>query len=96
LICGTLRRFVSTPNQGFSDGRGENFSPTQKRNCSISPAGLLWVFVALACVPLTFGAGFALMGAWLILPFAGLEAVALGVAFVVHARRVGQELGAGR
>jgi uncharacterized membrane protein len=33
---------------------------------------------------------------WLILPFAGLEAVALGVAFVVHARRMGQELGAGR
>jgi len=32
------------------------------------------------------------MGAWLILPFAGLEVLALAVAFVVHVRRVGKEL----
>jgi len=78
---------VSTPNQAFS----AVFSPTLKRNCSISPAGLMCVFAALASVSLAIGIGFALAGAWLVLPFAGLEVVALGVAFVVHARRAGQE-----
>jgi uncharacterized membrane protein len=83
------------PMQAISAGRGGNFSPTLKRNCSISPAGLLCVFVALGSVSLAIGIGFAMLGAWLILPFAGLEVVALGAAFVVHARRVAKELGAG-
>jgi uncharacterized membrane protein len=83
------------PVQAISVRRGENFSPTLQRNCSISPAGLLGVFVALGCVTLAIGVGFAIAGAWLILPFAGLEVVALGVAFVAHARRVGKESGAG-
>ncbi len=59
-----------------------------KPNCSISPAGLLCVFAALAAVALTIGIGFAMLGAWLILPFAGLEIVALGIAFVANARRI--------
>jgi len=69
LICGTLRRFVST--------------------CSISPAGLLRVFVGLALTVIAIGTGFALVGAWPVLPFAGLEVLVLGAAFVVHARRAG-------
>jgi uncharacterized membrane protein len=60
---------------------------TLKRNCSISPAALLRVFIALALVSLAIGAGFAALGAWLVLPFAGLEALLLGVAFVAYARR---------
>ena len=36
---------------------------------------------------LTIGIGFAIAGAWLILPFAGLEVVLLGAAFVLYARR---------
>ena len=59
------------------------------RHCSISPAGLLGVFAALSIVTLAIGIGFAIVGAWLILPFAGLEVLILGVAFVVHARHVG-------
>ena len=66
-----------------------------KRNCSISPAALLGTFVALAVVTLAIGVGFAMVGAWLVLPFAGLEVVGLGVAFVMHARRVGKELDTG-
>lgn len=57
-----------------------------KRNCSISPGGLLRVFGLLALASLGIAAGFALAGAWLILPFAGLEVLALGAAFVVNAR----------
>ena len=70
----------------FRDGNA-GFSLTLKRNCSISPAGLAGVFAALACVVVAIGVGFAVAGAWLVLPFAGLEVLLLGWAFVVHARR---------
>jgi uncharacterized membrane protein len=70
----------------FRDGNA-GFSLTLKRNCSISPAGLLAVFAALSIAALAIGIGFALAGAWLILPFVGLEIVALGLAFALYARR---------
>jgi uncharacterized membrane protein len=53
----------------------------------MSPAGLAKVFAALAALVLAIGAGFAAAGAWLVLPFAGLEVLLLGAAFVLHARR---------
>ena len=52
----------------------------------MSPAGLAKVFAALALLVLAIGAGFATMGAWLILPFAGLEVLLLGAAYVLYAR----------
>jgi uncharacterized membrane protein len=69
----------------FRDGNA-GFSVTLKRNCSISPAGLAGVFAALALVVVTIGAGFAIAGAWLVLPFAGLEVLLLGAAYVLYAR----------
>ena len=57
-----------------------------KRNCSMSPGGMLRLFALLALVSLGIAAGFAIAGAWLVLPFAGLEALALGAAFLVNAR----------
>ena len=84
---------MSTPSQElpqrdltFREGRA-GFSLTLKRNCSISPAGLLSVFAALSLLTVAIGLGFAIAGAWLILPFAGLEVIMLGVAFVLYARR---------
>lgn len=62
------------------------FSLTLKRNCSMSPGGLAKVFAALALLVLAIGAGFAAAGAWLILPFAGLEVLVLGAAFMAYAR----------
>lgn len=67
--------------------RAHGFRVTLKRNCSISPAGFALVCAALAALALAIAAGFAAAGAWLILPFAGLEALALGAAFVLYARR---------
>jgi uncharacterized membrane protein len=52
----------------------------------MSPAGLAKVFAALALLVLAIGAGFAAAGAWLVLPFAGLEVLLLGAAFVLYAR----------
>jgi len=69
----------------FQEEHG-GFSLILKRNCSISPAGLACVFAALAVAVLGIGVGFAVAGAWLILPFAGLEVVLLGGAFVLQAR----------
>jgi uncharacterized membrane protein len=69
----------------FREERG-GFSLTLKRNCSISPAGLAFVFAALAVALIAIGVGFAIAGAWLILPFAGLEVLLLGGAFILQAR----------
>jgi uncharacterized membrane protein len=52
----------------------------------MSPASLAKVFAALALLVLAIGAGFAAAGAWLVLPFAGLEVLLLGAAFVAYAR----------
>ena len=67
-------------------GQGPGFSLLLKRNCSISPSGLLRVYGLIAFVTLGIAAAFAALGAWLILPFAGIEIVCLGIAFVLQGR----------
>ena len=57
----------------------------------MSPAGLAMAFAALGALTLAIGVGFAMVGAWLVLPFAGLEALALAAAFFAYARRAGAE-----
>ena len=83
----------------FRDGNA-GFSLILKRNCSISPVRLAGIFGALAAVSLAIGIAFAFAGAWLVLPFAGLEVLLLGAAFVAYARRAADyeriELGPGR
>ncbi len=44
-------------------------------------------YLALVCVLMAISGGFAVMGFWPILPFAGAELVALGCAFYVCAQR---------
>jgi uncharacterized membrane protein len=83
----TLERFAPNALRELAFGEEHGgFSLTLKRNCSISPSGLACVFFALAAVVLVIGAGFAIAGAWLILPFAGLEVLLLGGAFMLQAR----------
>lgn len=55
-----------------------------RRNCSLSPRALMAVFASVAAVSFGFGAVFAALGAWLVLPFAGVELLALSLAFVVY------------
>jgi uncharacterized membrane protein len=57
----------------------------------MSPAGLAKVYAALAAVVLVIGAGFATVGAWLVLPFAGLEVLLLVAAYLAYAKRFGTE-----
>jgi uncharacterized membrane protein len=58
----------------------------------MSPAGLAVAFGALALLTLAIGVGFAAIGAWLVLPFAGLEVLILAAAFFAYARRAGREV----
>ena len=50
-------------------------------NQSLSWRGLLWVYAVVALCLLGMSVAFALRGFWPVLPFAGLELLALGVAF---------------
>lgn len=47
-------------------------------NRSLSPQAILPLFFAAAAVLVTIGIGFTLLGAWPVLPFAGLEIVMIG------------------
>lgn len=58
----------------------------------MSPAGLATALATLAALTLAIGVGFAVVGAWLVLPFAGLEVLMLAAAFFVYARRAGAEV----
>lgn len=50
-------------------------------NCSLSPKGRVLVVAAAATLSLIVAIGFSLIGAWLVLPFAGLEVLAVAYAF---------------
>jgi uncharacterized membrane protein len=50
---------------------------------SLDAAVRRWVFCGIAATTLGVAAGAALIGAWLVLPFAGLEVAALALAFRV-------------
>jgi uncharacterized membrane protein len=56
---------------------GTEFTLLTRRSYSLSPGGRLLVFGTLAAVTLAISLGFAIKGAWPVLPFAGLECVAL-------------------
>jgi uncharacterized membrane protein len=50
-------------------------------NASLSPEGSLKLLVVLAIVMLVVSVGFIHIGAWLVMPFAGLELLAFAIAF---------------
>lgn len=55
-------------------------------NCSLSSSGALLFFGSIAFVSLTIASVLAWQGAWLVLPFAGLELAGLGAALLVIRR----------
>jgi uncharacterized membrane protein len=72
-----------------------------KRNCSFTPKQLLSVYLAVSAIALVIGTVFWWHGAVAVLPFAGVECLVLGIAFLAYARHaadhetlvlVGQEL----
>jgi uncharacterized membrane protein len=68
----------------MSDAVAETNSWLIKRNCSAGPGQLAIVFGSLVAVSFAFGVGFAAFGLWMVLPFVGIELIAVGAAFVCY------------
>jgi uncharacterized membrane protein len=77
---------VSNPVFRFATVKGQNIHWFLKRNCSVTPAQLGWFYASLCVLSLGIGIFFWFQGAKFILPFAGAELAAVGVAFMVYAR----------
>lgn len=70
----------------FATVRGPAIHWFLGRNCSVTPVQLGWLYASLCVVTLGIGTFFWFQGAVMILPFAWLELVAVGAAFVAYAR----------
>lgn len=77
---------MSNPVFRFATVQGQNIHWFLQRNCSVTPAQLAWLYVSLCVVSLAIGTVFWWHGATLVLPFAWIELVAVGAAFVAYAR----------
>ena len=77
---------MPSPVFRFATVQGQNIRWFLKRNCSVTPAQLGWLYGSLCVVSLGIGAFFWFEGAVLILPIAALELAAVGAAFVAYAR----------
>ena len=70
----------------FATVQGQNIQWFLRRNCSVTPQQLGWLYLSLCLVSLSIGTAFWFQGAKLVLPFAWVEVIAVGVAFAVYAR----------
>jgi len=70
----------------FATVHGRSIQWFLRRNCSISPQQLIWLYGSLCFVSLVIASFFWFQGATLVLPFAILEMAALGFAFRLYAR----------
>lgn len=77
LACNTFR-FATRSEQGVEW--------SLKRNCSVTPAQLGWLYASMCVVSLGVAGFFWSQGAPLVLPFALLELIAVAVAFLAYAR----------
>ena len=57
-----------------------------RRNCSMTPAQLGFFYASLCAWSIAIASAFWLRGATLVLPFAGIELLAVGAALVLYAR----------
>ena len=57
-----------------------------KRNCSITPRQMIGFYVSLCMLSLGVAAAFWMQGATLVMPFAWLEVLAVGVALLLYSR----------
>jgi len=74
-----------------SDGQFAEDAPVRrrwllKRNCALAPRQLAMIYASLVAISTLVGLGFALCGAWLILPFVGVEMLAVGIALLHYGR----------
>lgn len=70
----------------FGKPRGRGIEWFMHRNCSLAPRQLLAVYLSFCVVALAVAGFMWAQGAVLVLPFAWLELIALGVALLAYAR----------
>ena len=64
-----------------SDIDSSSYRVTFKPNCCLTAESKRQLVLLLTVIPCCIAIGFAMLGAWLVLPFVGLEIVALSFAF---------------
>lgn len=57
-----------------------------KRNCAVSPRQFVCFYASLASFSVVIAVLLVVRGAWPVLAFTGIELLAVGAAFVIHAR----------
>ncbi|MDP3619857.1 MAG: DUF2244 domain-containing protein [Ramlibacter sp.] len=77
---------MSNPVFHFATVQDQNIIWFLKRNCSVTPAQLGWLYASLCVVSLGIGVFFWFQGAPLVLPFAWIELAGVGFAFMIYAR----------
>ena len=70
----------------FAQVSGPSIHWRLRRNCSVTPVQLGWLYLSLCTVSLGIGVFFWIQGATLVLAFAGLEVAVVGLAFLAYAR----------
>jgi uncharacterized membrane protein len=70
----------------FATVSGQDIDWFLRRNCAVTPAQVGWFYLSLCVVSLGIASAFWLQGAVLVMPFAWLELLAVGVGFLVYAR----------
>lgn len=70
----------------FATVSGQGLHWLLKRNCSVTPLQLGWVYISLCVLSACIAGLFWAMGAPLVMPFAGIELAAVGAAFMAYAR----------
>lgn len=70
----------------FATVQGKSIEWFLRRNRALTPAQLGWFYGSLCVISLAIGVAFWFAGAVLVLPFAGVELVAVGIGFLLYAR----------
>lgn len=87
---GAASRFACVATEGDADsGEGWALTWTLKRNCAMAPRQVLGCYGLVCVLSLLVAGGFWSQGVTMVLPFASLELLALGVALLVYARHAG-------
>ena len=83
----TLNRVSFSPSID-ADVQNPRFEWVLRRHAPLTPAQMLVFFASLSLVSLCIGLFFWLQGAVLVLPFAALETLAVGICFLIFSRHV--------
>lgn len=85
----TAARGLRFGHESFADSRAPQEWTVRwqlKRNCSLAPGQLLLCYLGICLLSLAIAAAFWSVGALMVLPYAGAELLAVGLAMFVYAR----------